>query len=313
MMYAASASFLFLLIHQHIVLGSALEVPRDHDANPTQGGLRPIPSLLTTPAPTPTIPARDITVSTGFGTPYIIGCSFCSPDSPWGASCTFTSMPGCVTPTGSVKFEAGTSPVHVGTLTSTALYSSVSSVLEELCPTPDGATATGCSEEPFPIPGIAYINSDALDEGGELVVQVASSNYSDSGIREALIQTIATGLQQAAQGDNCYTKHYEEYMRKRSQSPSWLSSIFTRDHPSLTPMEITFCNTINFGGPQYFYPWGISDYIDAVFSFHASDGDFACDLLEGFLDAFAVLEPEFAVGDIELGEAIDVVCGSEGL
>ena len=54
---------------------------------------------------------------------------------------------------------------------------------------------------------------------------------------------------------------------------------------------------------------GATDWIDARWSFHVGPGgDFACELLQELVDAFAVVEPEFAVGDIELGKAVDVLC-----
>jgi hypothetical protein len=54
---------------------------------------------------------------------------------------------------------------------------------------------------------------------------------------------------------------------------------------------------------------GATDYIDAHWEFHkGGSGDFDCALLQGLVDAFAFIQPEFAVGDIGLGEAIDIAC-----
>lgn len=74
--------------------------------------------------------------------------------------------------------------------------------------------------------------------------------------------------------------------------------------------------TVGFAGPQYFNPWwkqqarpGATAYIDAHFQFEAGGGgDFLCDILQDAIEAFAVVQPEFLVGDIELGEAIRVAC-----
>ena len=43
--------------------------------------------------------------------------------------------------------------------------------------------------------------------------------------------------------------------------------------------------------------------------FHkAPGGDFACDFAAGLADALVVVAPEFEVGNIDLGEAIQVAC-----
>lgn len=49
--------------------------------------------------------------------------------------------------------------------------------------------------------------------------------------------------------------------------------------------------------------------MDVHYEFHKSPGgDFACEILQAAVDAFAFVQPEFAVGDIGLGEAIDILC-----
>lgn len=73
---------------------------------------------------------------------------------------------------------------------------------------------------------------------------------------------------------------------------------------------------LGFAGPHYYGPWwreeespGATAYINAHFEFHAGGGgDFLCDMLQDFADAFNLIAPEFAVGEIELGEAIQVTC-----
>lgn len=82
-------------------------------------------------------------------------------------------------PTGAeITFQAGSSPVHVGTLTGTALYTSVSSALEKLCP-PVSQTKnpTACETGSVVVHDIEYISDDSLDTDGELVVKVAASSY----------------------------------------------------------------------------------------------------------------------------------------
>lgn len=55
-----------------------------------------------------------------------------------------------------------------------------------------------------------------------------------------------------------------------------------------------------------------SDSISAYYQFHvrsASEEDFLCGLADGLIDAFAEIEPEFAVEGIELESAINYECG----
>lgn len=48
------------------------------------------------------------------------------------------------------------------------------------------------------------------------------------------------------------------------------------------------------------------------YKFHVTQGDFLCEFLEVLTDALAVVEPEFAVGEVELGEGIAAICGDFG-
>lgn len=74
--------------------------------------------------------------------------------------------------------------------------------------------------------------------------------------------------------------------------------------------------TPGFSGPQYYNPYwrlqedpGASDYLDVHFEFQEhSGGDFECEILEGAVGLLAFLAPEFAVADVELEEAIGVLC-----
>ncbi|KAI8944516.1 hypothetical protein F4801DRAFT_594890 [Xylaria longipes] len=267
-----------------------------------------------TPNPGTSLEGRDLTISNGFGPPTTDSkaCEVCTPVAEYEATCT--SLEGCIIPTGAVTLEAGSSSVHVGTVTGTALYTSISSALDKICPTPTGVT--GCSTDSVTIGGIPYVDADVLNNHGELVVRVGSSSYNDSSIRDALIKTAATAAQMAAQGKNCYEQEYSVLELKRSESPWWVPRLFRRDRPFSTTETATWCNTVGFAGPQYYNPWwrlqetpGATDYIDAEWEFHVPPGgDFLCDLLQGFADAFAVIQPEFAVGDIGLGEGIDIIC-----
>ncbi|KAI1770792.1 hypothetical protein F4818DRAFT_445975 [Hypoxylon cercidicola] len=272
------------------------------------------PPLMTTD-PAGRLRDRDLTITKGFGpaTTDSLHCQVCTPIAPYAASCS--SLAGCKVPTGAVTLEAGSSSVHVGTLTGDALYTSVSNALDKICPTPSGSggSFTSCSTDSATIPNIDYIDDDSLYKAGELIVSVESSKYNDTKIRDALIKTAAAAAQNAAVGSNCYQQGYDSMLWKRSW---WLPDLFRRDHPTVTRKQITFCNTVGFAGPQYYSPWwrtgeaGATDYIDARWEFHetATSEDFACDLLQAAVDAFAFIQPEFAVEDIELGEVIDIVC-----
>ncbi|KAI0189684.1 glycosyl hydrolase catalytic core-domain-containing protein [Astrocystis sublimbata] len=256
------------------------------------------------PQPTPTLDQRDITISTGWGPAFMSGCSLCSQDSPWGASCTFTSLPGCTSETATVTLQVGSSYVHVGTLTADELYTSVSSALESICPTPTGNGFTSCSTAKATIGGVAFIDSsEVLETEGELVVSVESSSYELSQIREAMIQTIANAVKVSATQDNCYTATHSVlgFRARRDAGPWWLPSFLRRDAPHETPEQITLCNALNFAGPQYIPPQPMDEsYIDTSFSFEVPPGgDFLCDLLEAAADDLAFVLPMFAVEEIE--------------
>ncbi|KAI0187634.1 hypothetical protein F4808DRAFT_465861 [Astrocystis sublimbata] len=268
------------------------------------------------PQPTPTLDQRDITISTGWGPAFMSGCSLCSQDSPWGASCTFTSLPGCTSETATVTLQVGSSYVHVGTLTADELYTSVSSALESICPTPTGNGFTSCSTAKATIGGVAFIDSsEVLETEGELVVSVESSSYELSQIREAMIQTIANAVKVSATQDNCYTATHSVlgFRARRDAGPWWLPSFLRRDAPHETPEQITLCNALNFAGPQYIPPQPMDEsYIDTSFSFEVPPGgDFLCDLLEAAADDLAFVLPMFAVEEIEVGEALAIICEQE--
>ncbi|KAI0839756.1 hypothetical protein F5Y06DRAFT_286224 [Hypoxylon sp. FL0890] len=274
---------------------------------------RPPGAMIT---PGPSLDARDISVHTGFDgtTTDSKHCRVCSQVDFYGASCS--SLEGCFVKTGAVTIEAGTSSVHVGTVTGTQLYSSISSALEKICPTPSDKGETSCSGDSVTIDGIPYVDSGALNQKGELVVSVESSKYNESSIRNALIKSAAAAAQHAATGKNCYEQTYTVEVLKRSWLPSWVPRFLRRDHPFAETEKTTFCNTVGFAGPHYYNPWwrvapnpGATDYIDAHWEFEKpGGGEFACSVLQGLVKSFAFLQPEFAVGDIDLAEAIHILC-----
>ncbi|KAI9759840.1 MAG: hypothetical protein M4579_002047 [Chaenotheca gracillima] len=236
------------------------------------------------------------------------------------------TIPNCLPQAAAATVQAGSSPVHVGTLTGEALYTSVSSALEKICPPVTQTTSkTACSTDTVAIPDIDYVEGGFLATDGELVVQVDSSAYNVTSLRSAMIHSAALSAKNSAQGKNCYDQSYEvESLKKRDTSSlgrfrDWTASkigLVERDHPYPQQEHQTMCNVAEFAGVQYYSQFwrlapepGATDYIDARWSFHTGPGgDFACDFLEALADALVVVAPEFAVGEVELGEAVGTVC-----
>ena len=77
-----------------------------------------------------------------------------------------------------------------------------------------------------------------------------------------------------------------------------------------------FCNSVSFAAVNYYDPWwrdapkpGPNDYIYPEFSFQVGPGGtFLCDFLADLVEALAIVEPEFAVEEFELGEEIQALC-----
>ncbi|OTA90549.1 hypothetical protein M434DRAFT_77744 [Hypoxylon sp. CO27-5] len=258
----------------------------------TNRGAAPVtrpPKATITPGPW--LDDRDISVHTGFDftTTDSKYCKVCSQVDAYGEACQ--SLEGCFVKTGAVTIEAGTSSVHVGTLTGTQLYTSISSALDKICPTPSAK--------------------------GDTRFSVESSKYNESSIRDALIKSAAAAAQQAATGKNCYQQTYTVEILKRSWLPSWVPRFLRRDHPFPQAEKATWCNTVTDANClQYYNPWwrtapnpGATDYIDAHWQFEKQGGgEFTCEVLEDLVRAFAFLQPEFAIGDIELADAIKIAC-----
>lgn len=233
--------------------------------------------------------------------------------------------------TAAAMVQAGSSGVHVGTLTGTALYTSISSALERICPpVTQTSSATSCETDSVIIDGIDYVEAESLSRG-ELVVQVKSSSYNVTSLRDAMIKSAALTAQNSAGGKNCHSVKYELIgLRKRWWEPTiiastrrWLSMdapgnrhLEGRDHIHPIMQTATHCNAVGFAGVQYFSPFwrdaaepGSTDYIDAEWNFQVGPGgDFVCDIIQDLLDGLALIAPEFAVEDVELGSAIEAIC-----
>lgn len=245
-------------------------------------------------------------------------CQVCSPYAVNGADCT--TIPNCTPQAAAATVQAGTSPVHVGTLTGSALYTSVSSALESLCPPVTGTTVQSCVEtDQVTIRGIDYVEEDQLQRDGEFIVKVASSSYNYTSLRDAMIESAATTAQYSAAGNNCYNMSYVQYEGKKRDLESdfpLVERVGGGDDPIKLDMYV--CNAGAFAGVQYFDPYwraqptpGATDYLNAEFSFQVGPGgQFMCDFIEVLTDALALVQPEFVVEDVELGEELQAICQS---
>ncbi|KAK8024521.1 hypothetical protein PG993_012587 [Apiospora rasikravindrae] len=278
--------------------------------------------------PSPTLAGRDLTITKDLGPPTtdMKMCQVCTRVVNNEDSCS--SIKDCVVQTGAVTIEAGPSSVHVGTVTGTQLYTSVSNALEGLCPTPTNNAKTECKAEgAVAVKKIPYKSGGFLAQDGELQVKVGASQYNDTQIRGALIKIAAAAAQHAATGKNCYEAEYEveQYKRGLGRNYWWdprrvldsLPTVVNRgDIPHAMPSQATWCNTVGFYGPHYFNPWwklqaqpGATAYLNIEFDFRkGTSGDFDCAVLQGAADALMFVAPEFAVGEIGLGEIIQVAC-----
>ncbi|MCJ1280011.1 hypothetical protein MMC21_007836 [Puttea exsequens] len=304
--------------------------------------------LLTVASPTDnaqscgytSLPAsKAIHPTNGFGAPvtYRGQCQVCTPIGPFAQNCQ--PMANCYPEAAAATVQVGSSPVHVGTLTGTALYTAVSSALDDLCPPVSQTTSmTTCSTDSAIIPGIDYESLGFLDHGGELVVKVQSSAYNQTSLRNAMINSAALTAQNSANGTNCYEATYDVeigFKDKRDPEPQpwyssgawgdnvrrWVSpsntnSLEERDHPYPEIEHATWCNAASFAGVQYYDEYwreapqpGPSDYIDASWSFSTGPGgDFACDFIQDLILGLTALAPEFEVEGVELAHEVDALC-----
>lgn len=242
-----------------------------------------------------------LAITTNWGTPVTNTqiCQACTPTTDFGATCT--SLANCFPETPSATLQIGSSPVQVGTLTSAALYTSISSAIASLCPT----TATACDEKTkVTIPNIAYVEADSLETDGELIVQIDSSGYNDSSTLKTLIGMAAQSFAYSATGSNCGNVTYTvEELRKR-------------DHPYPVEEQINLCQAGHFASPQYYSQYwreaakpGPQDYLSVEITFGTGPGgailcDFIKDLLEFMEIAFTpeLLGPE-QEADEEFGKS----------
>ncbi|KAI4181927.1 MAG: hypothetical protein LQ346_006676 [Caloplaca aetnensis] len=250
-------------------------------------------------------------------------CEVCTPYAANEDDCT--KIPGCTPALGAATVEAGSSAINVGTLTSDALYTSVSQAIQSLCPP---ATKAGefahCATEAASIKGITYVADDQLLDDGELVVQVKSSQYNLTSLRDALIKSAAMTAKFSTSDKNSYVAKYSVLEQRRWwHGPTNLAKrtlgLSVRDHPHSEQEQTTLYRAVDFAGAHYYSPFinvgnidKGTDYIDVDFSFKAGKGaDLICDFLTALIDGLAIVAPEFTVGDIELGAEVGFLCKEE--
>ncbi|KAI1774984.1 hypothetical protein F4818DRAFT_441806 [Hypoxylon cercidicola] len=159
---------------------AAVAVTEDYFAGMTEEQMQEFLSPSSTITPPPTLEQRDLTITKDLGpsTTNKKLCQVCTRVVNNEDSCH--SMKDCIVQAGKVTIEAGTSSVHVGTLTGSALYTSVSSALDKICPTPTSSGFTSCKTDPVSIGKIPYVSLDFLSRDSKLQVSVESSKYNVS-------------------------------------------------------------------------------------------------------------------------------------
>ncbi|KAI9711296.1 MAG: hypothetical protein M1820_002283 [Bogoriella megaspora] len=217
-----------------------------------------------------------------------------------------TSVPTCAGTSATESFaphstvQIGIHSQNVGTLIGEALYTSVSSALNSLCPSPSPeGTLTGCSNSSVAIPDVPYSDGGTKSGGGDLNITVQSSMYHNSTIREMMIIAAALVANTTAQNQNCWNGTMQEGYDGNANG--WAS-----------PREIraVFCNAADFAGVQFLEGGHISNYLDVQWIYDAWTGNnFDCDDMTSMVET--VLEatvPEAALGEIPVGLGFEVFC-----
>ncbi|KIW88013.1 uncharacterized protein Z519_11123 [Cladophialophora bantiana CBS 173.52] len=270
-----------------------------------------------------TIPATAKEAVTTFASTYTSNCQACTEVGLNAPSCTTIAK--CTPTNAQVTVQAGSSAVHVGTLTGTALYTSISSALEKLCPTVTQTKSfTVCETSSVAIQDIEYVSADSLDTGGELVIKVAASSYNTTSLRDAMIKSAAVTAQKVSEKpSSCSNQTYITQQKRGVGLPpsrvfgrKALDNLFQRDRPEAVVEHSLLCHTNSFAGVGYFSPqWrqaqfpGAEAYIDATWEFQAAPGgDFLCDFIEDLEIGLAVIAPEFALQDVATVPEVQAFC-----
>ncbi|KIW91231.1 uncharacterized protein Z519_08127 [Cladophialophora bantiana CBS 173.52] len=207
-----------------------------------------------------TIPVTAKESVTTFASAYTKNCQGCTLVGFNAPSCTTVLQ--CTPTSAEVTVQAGSSLVHIGTLTGTALYTSISSALEKN--------------------SVQYVSAGSLDSNGELVIKVAASSYNSTTLRDAMIKSAALTAQKGSeQQSSCSNQTYTTLVKRDVPPPSRIygkrSSLFAgyaRGRPEPVEQKGVFCNTAAFAGVGYFSAeWrkaqnpGAEAYIDATWEF----------------------------------------------
>jgi hypothetical protein len=239
-----------------------------------------------------------------------------------------TTPPPAQTGKATANILVGSSAVTVGTLTGTALYTSVSSALEKLCPTvTQTKSLTSCVATSVAIPKIQYIKDGSLFSDGELNVQVQVGNYNSTALRNAMIKSTAVVAEKASnKKTSCSSLQYTvSELEKRDDleflPPSRIHNrrnltYYERDHIEPEQQSTTLCTTTSFSRVQYFGQyWREANTpnpeaeLDVTWEFQVAPGlDFVCDFIEDLEVALDVVAPEFAIAELEVQPAMIAGC-----
>lgn len=212
----------------------------------------------------------------------------------------------------------------MGTLTGEALYTSVSHALESICPSVTQTDQpTHCTGQAI-IDGISVVDDNFLSAAGKIKVTAPLSSYNVTSLRDAMIRSLAESAAKSATGKNCFNQSYSVIDKREESSVfRWFDTMFPRsgsrnskrEDPSDTQKTGTFCNMGKLALVNYYSPYwrlapepGATDFLEVQYDNDDAGGEFVCEFLEVLVDALAVIEPEFAVGEVELGEAIGAMC-----
>lgn len=202
-----------------------------------------------------------------------------------------------------------------------ALSTSISKALASLCPTVTQTSLTGtqtasmlhCDSDTVTIPKIAYREENGALSQGDLEVSVQSSQYNDTSIRKAMIDSAALTAMQSAMGSNCYSQQFD-IIGKRSYIPSIIRRWFA-EQP--TTHQMTMCMVTSFASVEYLpeYWRQAQDprdefmWLTATWDFKVTpSAQFDCQFIAALSDALVLVAPEFAPGEIALGDEIEAVC-----
>ena len=241
-----------------------------------------------------------------------------------------TTPPPAQTGKATANILVGSSAVTVGTLTGTALYTSVSSALEKLCPTvTQTKSLTSCVATSVAIPKIQYIKDGSLFSDGELNVQVQVGNYNSTALRNAMIKSTAVVAEKASnKKSSCSSLQYTvSELEKRGEGdlellpPSRIHNrrnltYYERDHIEPEQQTTNLCTTTSFSRVQYFGQfWRDANTpnpeaeLDVTWEFHVAPGlGFVCDFIEDLEVALDVVAPEFAIAELEVQPAMIAGC-----